>query len=147
MTPCKKLKLNGYKAEDQFKAGYRLDSYSLFHRTNPKYGMETWANPVWFEEICSHDKELKKLAQEATDMDPEKVRKVQTKLFELFTQVYVSGMIKKFKKVLPDLALYFASGEDSIGLMEQLRKESNKSLVSNNPSEKDRIENDNVHRF
>lgn len=146
MTPCK-LKLNGYKAEDQFKAGYRLDSYNIFYRTNPKYGMETWLNAVWFEEICNHDEELKRLAKEATDLDNEKVIKVQTKLFELFTQVYVSGMIKKFKKVLPDLALYFASGEDSIGLMDQIRKELHKGLVSNNPSGKDVVEDYAVHQF
>ena len=80
-------------------------------------------------------------------MSPEKVQKVQIKLFELFTQVYISGMIKKFKKILPDLALYFAAGEDSIGLIEQLRKEFNSGLVSNNTSEKELIEDDNIHRF
>lgn len=146
MIPCKKILLNGYKAADQFKAGYRLDSYGIFNRTNIKNGFETWANPVWFEEICDNCEELKNLANEATDMDPEKVKKVQTKLFELFTQVYISGMIKKFKRILPDLALYFAAGEDSIGLIGQIRKEFNQGSVSNNPSEKV-VENYDIHRL
>ena len=106
MIPYKKITLNGYKAEDQFKAGYRLDSYGIFNRTNIKYGLEKWVNPVWFEEICDNCTELKNLASAASDMSPEKVQKVQIKLFELFTQVYISGMIKKFKKILPDLAWF-----------------------------------------
>lgn len=80
-------------------------------------GQDTcWMNPAMFEEFCTMDPELEKLAKSGN------VEKVKERVEKIFIDDYLGVVIEKFKHIIPDLATYFAAKAAYGGLFAKDRK-------------------------